>query len=536
MQAVLSVIRRAAVPLKRLLWGIEPGEDTFFLVRWLFLRALGIIYLIAFASTAAQVLGLIGSHGILPAADYLKTARLVYPGADYWFNVPTLAWLNSSDAFLQGMCLAGVGLSILLILDFAPAPILAALWLLYLSLMTVGQDFFFFQWDTLLLETGFLALFLAPLRLRPRLGGEGPPSRIVIWLFRWLIFRLMFGSGASKLLSGDPTWRNLSALDYHYWTQPLPTPLAWTMAQLPPWFHQASVVFTFVVELGAPLLFFAPRRLRIIGGLATIGLQILILLTGNYTFFNWLAIALCLPLFDDAFLRHFVPKRLSARIVDEAKHVKTIIVQRVISAALAAWILLITVFEMALVALSVLGLLVPTIAPATRDISRDLNPRFPPLIAQADHLTSRLGMVNSYGLFAVMTTSRPEIIIEGSNDGQTWLPYEFPYKAGDVQRPPPWIAPYQPRLDWQLWFAALGSYQNNPWFSKLMVRLLQGSPDVQALLAKNPFPDAPPQYIRAEIYDYRFTSAATRSATGDWWQAVQIGIYYPVLSASDIQG
>ena len=491
---------------------LQGSQRDYTLTRWLFLRALGLVYLFAFGSLAMQIIGLLGSNGILPAGNFLKSIASIYPAPDRYLLLPTLAWINSSNAFLQFLCIGGVILALLLIFDIATIPVLALLWVFYLSLVNIGQDFLAFQWDILLLEVGFLAIFLAPFHLLPRVSRQRAPSLVVIWLFRWLLFRLMFSSGVVKLASGDPNWHNLTALSYHYWTQPLPTPLAWVMAQLPLWFMKASTAFTFVVELVVPFLFFMPRRIRFVGGLLTVMLQILILLTGNYTFFNWLTLVLCIPLFDDDALRRFFPRRLLQRMGDIHQRPPSI-VKRVIVIPLAAVLLFVS-------GLRLLNLLDPRISPGN----------LPPALAQVYERASGLYLTNGYGLFAVMTTTRPEIIIEGSKDGQTWLPYEFPYKAGDVNRLPSYVAPLQPRLDWQMWFAALGDYNSNPWFVSLIHRLLQGSPDILALLAYNPFPDAPPTYIRAQLYQYQFTDLAEHNSTGAWWKRKLVGAYLPALS------
>ncbi len=492
-----------------LLWGRDIGPHRHTLTRWLFLRALGLIYLLAFLSMAAQIKGLIGSSGILRVSSFLKAVSGAYPAPGRYLLLPTLAWINSGDAFLQALCYGGAALSVLLILDVATVPVLALLWLFYLSLVNVGQDFLSFQWDILLLEAGFLAIFLDSFHLLPRLSRQRAPSILILWLFRFLLFRLMFMSGLVKLASGDPNWRNLTALSYHYWTQPLPTPLSWYMTQLPAWFMKASTTFTFAVELFVPFLFFMPRRIRFAGGLLTITLQVMILLTGNYTFFNWLAIALCILLFDDEALAKFFPQRWRGIALPPPSNAK-----RVIAVGLALVIGFVG-------GVKVLNLLDSRISPY----------RLPPPLDEVYSRVSSLYITNSYGLFAVMTTTRPEIIVEGSNDGINWLPYEFPYKAGDVNRMPAYVAPYQPRLDWQMWFAALsGDYRSSSWFVSFVYRLLQGSPDVLALLANNPFPDAPPKYIRAELYQYHFTTAAERSETGAWWTRELVGAYLPQVS------
>ena len=496
--------------LTRWLWGQGVGRPTYFLPRWLFLRLLGVIYLIAFVSLWTQISGLIGGNGILPAGEYLETVRERI-GPERYRLLPTLCWLNSSDGFLHFLCGGGTLLSVLLILGVTPIPVSIGLWAFYLSLTTVGQDFLSFQWDILLLETGFLAIFFAPLQITPRFSRESPPSPTVLWLLRWLLFRLMFASGVVKLMSGDETWHNLTALNYHYETQPLPTWIGWYAHQLPEWFQKMSVVGMFAIELAVPFLIFAPRRLRFLACGALIALQLLIIATGNYCFFNLIAIALCILLLDDAFLRRFCPKRILAWFKAPRSFIAGPRRQGVWVAALMVIVLLVSGILMAEIFLQYPNL--PK--PAQRMLS----------------LAAPFRTINSYGLFRVMTTSRPEIIVEGSRDGETWVEYPFKWKAGDLKRLPRWVAPHQPRLDWQMWFAALrGNYRNTPWFINFMVRLLQGSPEVLALLEKNPFPDSPPRYIRAVLYDYHFTDLATKRTEGTWWRRKRKGLYLSPVS------
>ena len=492
--------------LQRLVGSQRASGEAYVLTRWVFLRLLGLVYFFAFASLWSQILGLIGSRGILPAADFLRAAAGSLGPRHSWL-LPTLAWMNSSDTFLVALCAAGTVLSVLLMLDFAPLPILVVLWGCYLSLVNIGQDFLSFQWDALLLEAGFLAIFFAPMRLLPGLSRDAPPSRVVLWLLRLLLFRLMFGSGVVKLASHDPSWRNLTALSFHYETQPLPTPIAWYMYQLPLAFHKVSTALVFVVELVAPFLIFAPRRLRFVGAGLLVGLQLLIALTGNYAYFNLLTMILCILLLDDACLRRLVPARLRARLPEPAQPAKNRSRRDLIVLPVAVVILVISGVQMA--DLFSKGNLVP--GPA-RTLADMLDP---------------FHVVNSYGLFAVMTTSRPEIVVEGSADGKNWLPYTFFYKPGDVRRAPPWVAPYQPRLDWQMWFAALGGPGSSPWFEGFMLGLLRGSPPILDLLQSNPFPHAPPRYVRALLYDYRFTD---RHTDGAWWRRELQGIYLPAVS------
>jgi predicted DCC family thiol-disulfide oxidoreductase YuxK len=502
----------------RLFWGKHVEQPDYFLTRWIFLRALGAIYLVAFISLWTQIGGLIGHDGILPTGQFMSAVKQQCDaqgiGLDRFHLLPTLCWLDSSDGFLNLQCAAGIFLALILILGIAPAPCLALLWLIYLSLATVGRDFLGFQWDNLLLEAGFLAIFFSPLQILSRPSREAPPSRIVLWLLRILLFKLIFSSGCVKLLSGDPNWRNLTALTFHYQTQPLPTWIGSYANQLPIWFQKFSCAVMFVIELGAPFLIFAPRRIRFAGGAAIAFLQILILLTGNYTFFNFLTIALCLLLLDDFILQKFVPRKFN-EFFKPQKHNSHRHWPRRITIPLAAIILIISLFQIISLSGARSELLFP--------------------IAVADEWLQPFRSINSYGLFAVMTTERHEIIVEGSDDGVNWLPYEFKYKPGDANKRPEFIEPFQPRLDWQMWFAALGNYQESPWFVNFCGRLLQGSPEVLALLEKNPFPDKPPHYIRAGLYDYHFTTFAERRATGAWWKREFIDEYLPPISLSDLE-
>lgn len=497
--------------LTRLLWGRHVERPEYRVARWIFLRALGLIYLVAFISLWTQIAGLIGHNGILPEDQYMAGAKQYFDnsgaGLDRFRELPTLCWLNSSDGFLQFQCAAGVVFAFLLIVGVAPVPALAILWLLYLSLTTVGRDFLGFQWDNLLLETGFLAIFFAPLQWLPGFTRERPPSRLVLWLIRILLFKLMFSSGCVKLASGDPNWRNLTALTFHYQTQPLPTWIAWYTNLFPLWFQKTSCAVMFAVELGAPFLIFLPRRIRFIGGGALASLQVLILLTGNYTFFNWLTLALCLLLLDD-----FLLKKLAPRFLKQSSPANPRFPWLLgITIPLAAIFVSVSLFQI----VAILGVKDDGVFKPVAKVASWIDP---------------FRTVSNYGLFAVMTTERHEIIVQGSNDGVNWRDYEFKYKPGNLNERPVFIAPFQPRLDWQMWFAALGNYQENPWFQNFCVRLLQGAPQVLALLKDNPFPGKPPQYIRAELYNYEFTSFNERRASGAWWKRQFIGEYLPAIS------
>ncbi len=500
---VIARHRTAASAVTTALWGKSVELPSYRLSNALFLRLLGLCYLTAFVSLWVQVDGLIGSHGIAPARDFLQAAGSQL-GGSRWTVLPTLSWLNASDGFLHFLCGAGSLAALLVVAGFLPAPALLVCWASYLSLSNVGQPFLDFQWDLLLLEAGFLGIWLAPVR-RLRVGWALEPSPAIRALLLWLLFRLMFSSGVVKLASGDPNWRNLTALTYHYWTQPLPPWTAWFVSHSPVWFHKLSCLVLFAVEVGAPLLLVAPRRLRLIACGAMVALQAIIAATGNYAFFNLLTVSLCVLLLDDAAF----PSRLRERAVADPL------------AARGRWPRLVIAPVAAAVLLAGLVVFAGTLR---------LRLPWPGFAISAARTAIAFRSVGNYGLFMVMTTSRPEIIVEGSEDGGAWRPYEFRWKPGDVQRRPRFVAPHQPRLDWQMWFAALGTYAENPWFLAFLGRLAQGSPEVERLLLKNPFPDHPPRYVRAMLYEYRFTSAAERRSTGAWWTREMKGLYCPILS------
>jgi len=458
----------------------------------LFLRLLGLVYMTAFASLALQVEGLVGSRGIVPASEFLTWARSQTGAERYWL-VPTLFWLDASDAALLFVSWGGAALALLLACGIAPAAVLALLWACYLSLVSVGNVFLGYQWDALLLETGFLAIFVAPLASRLRAGQE--PPKIGLWLLRWLLFRLTFASGVVKLASGDPTWRSLSALLVHYETQPLPTWVGWYAHQLPAWFQKLSCGVMFAIELLVPWLIFGPRLARLAALFPLVGLQVLIALTGNYAFFNLLTLTLCVLLLDDAALPWLrAPEAVSGRRWPRFVLTPVAVVIGLVSLAIFT---------------SSCGLELP----------------WPRGVVALYRAAAPFRSINGYGLFAVMTTSRAEIVVEGSSDGATWKPYAFRSKPGDVSRAPAFVAPHQPRLDWQMWFAALGRCEQNPWFERFLERLREGSSPVLGLLATNPFPDQPPRYTRTLVFDYRFTDLNARRDTGAWWKRVPKGPY-----------
>jgi len=507
--------RKLGSAVTRLLWGKDVRPPTYFWARRWFLRVLGLIYLIAFVSLWVQVDGLVGSDGISPVNQFLPAVREQI-GRQAYSLLPTLCWFSTSNAFLHFLCGGGVFLSLLLIAGIVPVVSLIALFVFYLSLTIAGQTFLSFQWDILLLETGFLSIFFAPWQLWPKRGREPPVSRAALFLLKVLLFKLMVMSGVVKLTSGDDSWgwldhsfhwSALTALDYHYWSQPLPTIFAWWADKSPEWFKHFSVAFCLTVEIIVPLFIWAPRRPRLIAAGLIVFLQIAIAVTGNYCFFNLLTVALCLLLIDDASINRkyaaVIDRRYSYRLSTYGA-----IAVIVVTLPINAW-LIFTAFK-------------PD-APWPR-----------PLAAVYGRLEA-FRIANGYGLFRVMTKDRREIEVEGSSDGIDWLPYEFKWKPVDVMRAPGWCAPHQPRLDWQMWFAALGTPQQNPWFGGLIIRLLQGSADVSRLLAYNPFPDQPPRYIRASFYRYRFTTREEHRRSGAWWKRQELGEYLPAVSLDQLR-
>jgi len=526
----------------RLLWGKDVRPPTYFWARRWFLRMLGLIYLIAFVSLWVQVDGLVGSNGMSPVNRFLPAVRQQL-GPDAYFLLPTLCWFDSSNAFLHFLCGGGAVLALLLILGIAPALLLVVLFVFYLSLAIGGQVFLNFQWDVLLLETGFLSIFIAPWRLWPRdlllwpgsaIPAKGTPaiaspvSWAGLFLLKLLLFKLMLMSGVVKLTSGDDSWgwlnhsfhwSALTALDYHYWSQPLPTIFAWWADKSPEWFKHFSVAFCLAVEIIAPFFIWAPRRPRLMAAGLMIFLQIIIALTGNYCFFNLLTIALCLLLIDDAFVFRVEGRtptrpasqelrRPNAESMTYRLSIYTAVIVAIVTLPINAW-LIFSAFK-----------------PQSRP---------PGWLARFYEQLEAFRIVNGYGLFRVMTKDRCEIVIEGSTDGIEWAPYEFRWKPGDVKQAPGWCAPHQPRLDWQMWFAALEAPEQNPWLVGLIVRLLEGSRDVTGLLAHNPFPDKPPHYIRAMFYRYRFTNNEERRQSGAWWKRQELREYLPTISRDQLR-
>ena len=465
----------------------QPRHD---MMAWIFLRGLGIILFSAFASFGVQAQALIGSHGIIPLHDFIEFLRGQgnTPGI-----APMLFWLNDSDTMINAVCWGGAVFSLILAAGFIPRISLIVIYACYLSLIHAGRYFMTFQWDFLLIETVFLAFIMCSAR------NPG------VWLLRWLMFCFMFGSGMVKIASGDESWRDFTALYYHFETQPLPNPVAWYAHQLPPVILQFGALATLFVELVMPFFIFGPRLWRFTAAFSFILLQTTILLTGNYNFFNLTALLLCLPLFDDRALRKIFPVR-THKLLERIRPLET---HKAVSFTCGLILLWVVVYG--------------SIQFQTKYSSTEA----PAAFASIEGTLQPFALVNTYGPFAVMTRQRNEIVIEGSADGITWKEYDLKYKPGDVKRGPSWNIPHQPRVDWQFWFASLDPPSNGIWFTGLLQRLLEDEPVVLDLFAVNPFPDNPPKYIRALFYDYQFTTLQERRETGAYWKRQYLGVYFP---------
>jgi lipase maturation factor len=480
-------------------------RESYWLTRFVFLRLLGLIYFLAFLVLAQQLLPLIGADGLLPARHYLESLEST-SGSRFsaFLDLPTIFWFDCSDGFLQALAYAGVGLALVMVCGFATAPLLAVLWFLYMSFVHVGQLFYGYGWEILVLETGFLGIFLCPVLNGRPFPVSVPPPAPVIWLLRWVLFRVMLGAGLIKL-RGDPCWRDLTCMLYHYETQPLPNPLSWYLHQLPPEFHQIEVLGNHFVELIVPWTLFAPRRLRHLGGVCLVGFQVYLIFSGNLSWLNWLTITLCIACFDDQALGRWLPASLRTRL-HSLSSVRPSRARQVVTYALT-------------------GLVVYLSLGPVRNMMgarQAMNASFDPL-----HL------VNTYGAFGSVGKVRHEVILQGTadqtiTDSTQWVEYEFKCKPGDVLRRPCVVSPYHYRLDWQIWFAAMEDPRSNPWLVHFIYKLLTGDAGAASLLAKNPFVDRPPTFIRAELYEYHFTRFGDSS--GAWWTRRRVDSYLPALS------
>ena len=483
------------------------SKTQYWLSRFILLRFLGFIYFMAFLCAVKQIVPLIGHNGLLPADDFLHRAGAHFgDNLNGFFELPSLFWFGISDGALLTVSWIGLVLSVIVMCGYANSLIMLALWGLYMSLMNVGQLWYGYGWEMQLLETGFLGVFLSPL-LDPRPFPRHAPPVVVFWLYRWLIFRIMLGAGLIKI-RGDACWRDLTCLYYHYETQPIPNPVSWWLHFRPHWFQQFGVLWNHFVELIVPWFGFYPRKARHVAGVLMAGFQGVLIISGNLSFLNWLTIVPCLACFDDTFWARFLPRPLVVR----AKAAGDAAASRTPSPAA----------EFAAVALAFVVAIL-SIEPVMNLISpgQVMNTSF-----------NRLNLVNTYGAFGTVGRERFEIIFEGtldaSPDNATWREYEFVAKPGDPRRRPPIIAPYQPRIDWQIWFAAMSTPQQYPWTLHFTWKLLHNDAGTLSLLANNPFPAEPPRFIRAELYRYRFTPPDKDDGT--WWTRERVGTWLPPLS------
>ena len=509
----------------------EPNLRTHLISRWIFLRALGLIYFSAFYSLLFQIRGLIGPDGILPAQQYLLAVNRSVPGLTRFWFAPSLLWLSTSNHALLAITIAGLVCSLLIVANIWPKFTLLVCFVCFLSFVSAASDFANYQSDGMLLEAGFISLFFAPRGFWPKLGGSDAPSHASRFLLLWECFRIYFESGLVKLLSGDQEWRHFTAMDEYYQNGPLPTWIGWYMQHLPHWFHAFTVAATLTLELALVFLFFLPRRFRILCFFIITPWQIVVISTANYTFLNYLVLSQGFLLLDDQFLSRFIPQKFKRglapknsapespvehEIPDEAAEPETqpnrwqrhaSAIRLAISAVFLTWIFYVTTAEL----IHMLW-------------------REAPLPSAPIAALEPFRIANQYGLFAVMTRGRYEIEFQGSNDGQTWTAYPFRYKPQALDEAPRIYAPYQPRFDWNLWFASLGNWRQNSIVPLTEERLLTASPDVLALFSGNAFPQAPPRYVRAVLWQYWFTSMAEKRATGLWWRRQLLGLYAPALT------
>jgi hypothetical protein len=508
--------------------------------RWIFLRALAAIYFSAFDSLLFQIKGLIGPEGIMPAQDYLAAVSRQFPLSKFWY-APSLFWLSSGSHTLMLVTWIGLIASILAFVNLWPRVSFFLCFVCFLSFVSAASEFSNYQSDGMLLEAGFIALFFVPSGLMPGLGAATPPSRASLFLLQWEWFRIYFESGMVKLVSGDRQWRTLTAMDEYYQNGPLPTWIGWYVQHLPHWFQAASAAGTLVLELAVVWMLFFPRRVRIVCFLIVTPWEIGVILTANYTFLNYLVLVLGFLLLDDKFLQRLVPARFRGAVVEdvEAPGAKTAPdraesandeteaandravrgrIQRALSRHLGA-------MRLAVAAVMLTWIFYDTTAEMIEIPFRSL-----PLPATPIEMLEHLRIANQYGLFAVMTNGRYEIEFQGSNNGANWTPYPFRNKPQALNEAPRIYAPYQPRFDWNLWFASLGDWRQDDLVPLTEERLLENDKDVLELFRANPFSEAPPRYVRAVLWQYWFTTREEKRTTGNWWRRQLLGLYAPVLA------
>ena len=478
----------------RLLASQDDPPSTYLWPRWLFLRGLGLIFFSAFYPLAFQIHGLIGERGILPAGEYLRNVRGVLGLLRGIWYAPTIFWLSAGDVALAIVVGAGMIASVLLTVNVWPRLTTALCTVLFLSCIAALQDFSSYQSDGMLLEAGFIACWFAPAGVRPRLGAYDPPSPLSLFMLRWEWFRIYLESGIVKLASGDPHWRNLTAMDEYYQNGPLPTWIGWYVQHAPQWYHAGTALLTLVVELLLVWLIWLARPFRVGLFLLVSALQVGIIVTANYAFLNHLVLLLGVLLLDDQILervRLYLPQRVKAAAVRRRS-----ILRRRSEQVVLGLVLYVTVLAF-----------------------------FPdlPILGWPARFLAPFRIANAYGLFAIMTEARYEIEFQGSTDGTTWVPYPFRYKPEDIYERPGIYAPYQPRFDWNLWFASLGPWQQSTWVVNAQLRLVEGSPSVLRLFRYDPFHGHAPPLVRTMRYQYWFTDLATKRKTGAWWRRELIG-------------
>ena len=526
------------------------GPPGYLLPRWLFLRALGFIYFSVFYSLVFQIRGLLGPVGLLPAGEYLRTVTQYFGSSRYWF-APTLLWLSSSDRALMALCWIGMIASLLLFLNLWPRGMLAICFVLFLSFIAAAQDFSSYQSDGMLLSAGFISFFFAPRGFHPGWGVLEPPSRASLFLLQLLWFSIYFESGIAKYFGGDPSWRDLTAMDEYYQNGPLPTWIGWYVQHLPHWFHASAAAFTLVVELLLVWMLFLPRRFRIFCFCVVTFLQINIILTANYAFLNYIVLSLGFLLLDDRFLMWFLPKHWAIPVRENLKRPPLSAQQELVKLALSGEVSatstsvepsakesphssvppmatqvrqIVSASYLWLVAFLLAWLLYACVFLLLTQVLRDV-----PLPAKPVAVLAPFRIADHYGLFGRMTWKRYEVEFQGSDDGVKWTAYPFRNKPQDPSQAPRIYAPYQPRFDWNLWFASLGEWREYPWTLRAEQLLLANDPDVLSLFASNPFPENPPKQVRAVLWQYWFSDLATKRATGMWWRRECLGLYAPSL-------
>ncbi|MFI5161471.1 MAG: lipase maturation factor family protein [Sphingobacteriales bacterium] len=489
-----------------------PGTPpTYWLTRFMILRLLGIVYAVAFLVAINQIIPLIGSNGLLPLGHYLNqvSGALGSTGSGF-MRLPSVFWLWHSDTALLTVAWIGFILSLIVVAGFTNAPMMGVTWFLYMSIVHAGQDWYEYGWEIQLTETGFLAIFLCPLwDMRP--FPKRAPLKVIIVLFRWLIFRIMLGSGLIKF-RGDKIWRDGTALYYHFETQPIPGPLSRWFHFLPRGVLKIGVWFNWLAELVAPWFIFWPRIGRHVAGVIIVLLQVVLIFSGNLSFLNWLTIVPALACFDDGFWAKLLPKALVRRAETAAANAEEDTVHRLTIGWVVAAIVAILSIQ------PVINMLSP---------EQVMNTSFDPF-----------DLVNTYGAFGTVGQERLNVVFEGTTDDTTnnkanWEPYIYKDLPVLLDKVPPQIAPYQPHLDWQMWFAAMSTADQYPWTYNLVWKLLHNDPSAVSLFAGNPFPNKRPRYIRAVLYRYHF--AKPGNPQGLYWTRERIGDWIPAVSVNDAQ-